>query len=139
MDASGEWLYGELQRRELWDAKKLSGVYILNAVKCVPPQNRPNALERDRCRGWLAEELDELSSARVVLSLGSIAHDAVLKAWGVRPLSRYPFEHGALYRIETRPALLASYHPSRQNTNTGVLTRAMWRRVFQRALSTATR
>jgi len=133
MDASGEWLYSALERLGLWDGRKLTGAYILNVVRCVPPANRPSAAELDSCRPWLEQELAALTSARVVLTLGSIAHNSLLKTWGLRPLSRYPFKHGALYTIEGRPALLASYHPSRQNTNTGVLTRPMWRRIFDRA------
>jgi uracil-DNA glycosylase family 4 len=133
LDASGAWLYGELERRGLWDGERLRGALILNAVKCVPPQNRPTTQELGTCRDWLARELDELHAARVVLSLGALAHTSLLRVWGVRPLARAPFRHGALYRLPGRPALLASYHPSRQNTNTGVLTRAMWRTIFERA------
>jgi uracil-DNA glycosylase family 4 len=135
IDASGEWLYGALAKRGLWDGRALHGVYIMNAAKCCPPGNRPNSAELDRCREWLAAELAELGSARVVLTLGALAHASVLKAWSLRPLARYPFRHGALYRIPDRPALLASYHPSRQNTNTGVLTPRMWSQIFSRALS----
>ncbi len=137
MDASGEWLYGELERRGLWDGERLSGVYILNAVKCVPPKNRPTGEEQAECRDWLAAELAALDSAAVVLALGGIAHAAVLRCWQVRPLASHPFAHGALARIGSRPALLSSYHPSRQNTNTGRLTRAMWRSVFTQALRLA--
>jgi uracil-DNA glycosylase family 4 len=133
MDSSGEWLYGELERRGLWDGERLSGVYILNAVKCVPPGNRPTTDEQTQCRPWLERELAVLPSARVVLALGSIAHAAVLRSWAVRPLARHPFRHGAVTRLPDRPPLLASYHPSRQNTNTGVLTRPMWRATFDRA------
>ena len=133
MDASGEWLYGELERRGLWDGSALSGVYILNAVKCVPPGNRPTTEEQVECRPWLERELAALSSARVVLALGQIAHAAVLRSWKALPLSRHPFRHASLARLEGRPPLLASYHPSRQNTNTGVLTRPMWRTIFDRA------
>jgi len=133
MDASGEWLYGELERRALWNGARLRGVYILNAVKCVPPQNRPSSDEQARCRPWLARELAALESARVVLALGQIAWQAVLRCWEVAPLARHPFAHGALARAPGQPPLLASYHPSRQNTNTGVLTRAMWRAIFSRA------
>ena len=133
LDASGEWLYGQLERETLWDGEQLRGAYILNAVKCVPPQNRPTGSEQDRCRQWLEDELSALRQARVVLALGSIAHRAVLKSWGVRPLSRYPFGHGRAHSIDARPQLLASYHPSRQNTNTGVLTERMWRSVFRKA------
>jgi uracil-DNA glycosylase family 4 len=137
LDASGEWLYGELERRGLWDGRRLRGVYIVNAVKCVPPHNRPLKAELDACRAWLAAELAELGGARVVLALGAVAHAAVLKTWQVRPLSRCPFRHGAVYRLPDRPTLLASYHPSRQNTNTGVLTGAMWSRIFGRATALA--
>jgi len=133
MDASGEWLYGELARRRLWDGERLDGVYIVNAVKCVPPGNRPTTDEQTRCRPWLERELAALESTRVVLALGRIAHTGVLRAWGVRPLSRHPFGHGKVERLPGRPALVSSFHPSRQNTNTGVLTRAMWRDVFARA------
>jgi uracil-DNA glycosylase family 4 len=132
LDASGEWLYGELARRRLWDGERLDGVYIVNAVKCVPPGNHPNADEQARCRPWLARELAALEGTRVVLALGRIAHSAVLRCWGAQPLARQ-FAHAGLERLPGRPALLASYHPSRQNTNTGVLTRAMWRGVFARA------
>lgn len=134
MDASGEWLYGELERRGLWDGERLRGAYILNAVKCVPPGNRPSGDEQTGCRPWLEEELARLSGARVVLALGQIAHAAVLKSWGALPLSRHPFRHAGVSHVAGRPPLLASYHPSRQNTNTGVLTRAMWRAVFERAM-----
>jgi uracil-DNA glycosylase family 4 len=133
MDASGEWLYGELGRRGLWDGERLTGVYILNAVKCVPPQNRPTSDEQARCRPWLARELEALAGARVVLALGQIAWLSVLRCLELRPLAKHPFEHGASLAGADRPTLLASYHPSRQNTNTGVLTRAMWRAIFTRA------
>jgi len=131
-DASGEWLYGELARRRLWDGERLAGVYIVNAVKCVPPGNRPTTDEQIRCQRWLGRELAALESARVVLALGRIAHGAVLRCWGVRPLAAHPFAHGRVARLPGRPVLVASYHPSRQNTNTGVLTSAMWRAVFAR-------
>jgi uracil-DNA glycosylase family 4 len=137
LDASGVWLYGELERRGLWNGERLRGAYIVNAVKCVPPGNRPTGGEQDECLSFLARELDALRAARVVLALGSIAARAVLRSWSVRPLAPHPFAHGALHRIPGRPALLCSYHPSRQNTNTGVLTRAMWRRVLGRALRAA--
>ena len=133
LDASGEWLYGALGRRGFWDGERLTGAYILNAVKCVPPQNRPLGAELDRCRGWLAGELALLERAEVVLALGALAHGSLLRVWGARPFSRHPFRHGAVYRIDGRPALLASYHPSRQNTNTRVLTRRMWSAIFRRA------
>ena len=133
LDASGIWLYGELERRGLWDGERLRGVYIANAVKCVPPANRPTGEEQAACRPFLIRELTALSGARLVLALGAIAQRAVLTSWDARPFSRYPFRHGALQRISGRPPLLSSYHPSRQNTNTGVLTRRMWSAIFERA------
>jgi len=132
-DASGEWLYASLTRVGLWDGGRLRGAYIANAVKCVPPGNRPRAEECHACRPWLEAELSALGRARLVVALGRIAHEAVLRSWGVTPLARFPFAHGALHRIPERPALLASYHPSRQNTNTRTLTPAMWSRIWQRA------
>lgn len=137
MDASGEWLYGELERRGLWDGARLDGAYIVNAVKCVPPANLPTTDERLRCQPWLERELAALEGARVVLALGHIAHGAVLRCWGARPLARHPFAHARVERLPGRPPLLASYHPSRQNTNTGVLTQKMWREVFARAFRLA--
>lgn len=130
LDSSGHWLYGELERLGRWDGERLRGVYIVNAVKCVPPGNRPTGEEQTACRPFLERELGALGGARLVLALGSIALRAVLQAWGARPLSAHPFGHGALHRLPGRPPLLCSYHPSRQNTNTGVLTPGMWRAIF---------
>jgi len=134
LDSSGQWLYGELERRGLWDGERLRGVYIVNAVKCVPPGNRPTGEEQSSCRPYLARELEALGSTRLLLALGAIAQRAVLQSWEVRPLSAHRFAHGAVHRLAGRPPLLCSYHPSRQNTNTGVLTRPMWRAIFARAL-----
>ncbi len=132
-DASGDWLYGSLGRAGWWDGERLRGVYIANAVKCVPPQNKPSADEIGACRPWLARELDALDRARVVIALGRIAQQAVLRAWDVAPLSAHPFAHAAWTRLPGRPPLLSSYHPSRQNTNTGTLTPAMWAGIWRRA------
>ncbi len=133
MDASGEWLYGMLERLGIWSGERLDGTLILNAVKCVPPGNRPRRDEVDRCREWLSRELECLEHVRVVLALGAIAHRTLLSLFGARPFARYPFRHGALYRLPGRPVLLSSYHPSRQNTQTGVLTRRMWSGILRRA------
>lgn len=138
-DASGEWLYGSLARAGLWDGRRLRGAYIANAVKCVPPGNRPSGDELRACRPWLVEELALLDRAQLVIALGQIAHRAVLQSWGLAPLSRFPFSHGSLLRTPGRPPLLASYHPSRQNTNTGTLTRTMWGRIWSRAARHAPR
>ncbi len=133
MDASGEWLYSELGRLGLWDGRRLRKTYILNAVKCVPPGNRPTTGEVDRCREWLEQELRALRSVRVVLALGAIAHRSALLLFGARPLARFPFHHRAVTKLPDHPVLLSSYHPSRQNTQTGLLTRRMWSGVLRKA------
>lgn len=132
-DASGQWLWRAVyeaglsnQRESLRgdDGLRLQGAYVNNVVRCVPPGNKPLRAELDACRPFLAEEMDLLPSVRVVLALGRIAHDGYLKARDLgEPLNRRPFSHGAVHRLPGRPVwLVDSYHPSRQNTNTGVLT-----------------
>lgn len=133
MDASGEWLYGELERMGLWNDERLHGVRILNAVRCVPPGNRPLTAEVDRCSEWLRLELEALPRVRVVLALGGIAHRSVLRIFEMSPLSRFPFRHGARFPLPGGTILLSSYHPSRQNTQTGRLSRRMWSTVLRRA------
>jgi uracil-DNA glycosylase family 4 len=145
-DPSGDWLFDALHRcgfasqahstaRD--DGMRLTGCYIAAAVRCAPPQNRPTRREEDRCRGYLAAELALLPRLAVILTLGRFAHDAWLRAagwWaGLSPRERPRFAHGARSRLPDGRILLASYHPSRRNTNTGLLTRPMWHAVFQRA------
>lgn len=104
---------------------------ITNAVKCLPPQNKPTGAEVASCNAYLRAELRGLPPHAVVIALGAIAHGAVVKALGLR-LSQHRFGHGAEHRLG--PAvLLDSYHCSRYNTNTGRLTEAMFREVFARA------
>ena len=124
-DAAGDWV----NRAE----PLLPSAYITAAARCAPPGNKPTLAELDACRPFLARELASIRP-RVVIALGRIAHDAVLKVYGLR-LSAHPFAHGAVHRL-TATTLLDSYHPSRQNTNTGVLTRAMFHAVFRRARDT---
>jgi uracil-DNA glycosylase family 4 len=99
--------------------------------------NKPTPAELDRCRPYLAAELRLLTRARVVLALGRIGHEAWLRAsgwWERLPARARPrFAHGAEARLADGITLLASFHPSRQNTQTGKLTLAMWRAVFARA------
>ena len=144
-DDSGRWLWGALHEAGGCSAPNstsseqplvLRGVYVGNAVRCAPPQNRPTAQEFDACRGYLRRELKLLPEVRVVLALGKLAHDSYLKLQG-QPLSRFPFRHGAIHRLPLGPVLLDSYHPSRQNTNTGVLTREMWLGVIREAVRLA--
>jgi len=103
-------------------------------VRCVPPKNRPTRQEQINCRGYLARELNLFSSVRVMLALGRIAFEgylALLRGRGVG-VPRLSFRHGACYQFESPlPALVVSYHPSRQNTQTGRLTEAMLDEVFE--------
>ena len=145
-DRSGEWLYGELHRQGLAnrpdslradDGMTLDGVFITAAGRCAPPGNRPEPAELDRCREYLAREFTALAGARVLLALGKIGFDAVLKARRDRGLEeirpRPSFAHGTSARLPEGGWLLASYHPSQQNTSTGKLTTAMWRGIFETA------
>lgn len=110
------------------DGLTLIDARISNAVRCVPPENKPTPEEIRTCRGFLKETLSEMANLRAIVALGRVAHDSVLAAMGVR-LSVCPFAHGAKH--ETRLGrLFDSYHCSRYNTNTGVLTPEMFRAVF---------
>jgi len=101
---------------------------LLDHRSRAPPGNKPTPRELANCRPWLAGELELLTRRRVVLALGRVGHDAFLKVSGWRAR----FAHGAVTRLPDGTWLVASYHPSRQNTNTGTLTRAMWHAVFRR-------
>jgi uracil-DNA glycosylase family 4 len=136
-DAAGEWLYGALAELGLWDGERLRGAYVANAVKCVPPRNRPEVAEVARCLPFLQREIAALPRLRVAVALGRIAHAALLRAFGAESVAAHPFAHGALHRLPGRPPLLASYHPSRQNTHTRRLTHPMWRSVWRRAAKLA--
>lgn len=140
-DSSGAWVYGMLHEVGLasrpiserpGDGLRLSGVYITAAARCAPPGNKPLPAELAACRPYLEAELRHLTGAVALLALGRIAHEAVLRVYGLRP-GAFPFAHGAEHALPDGRILLDSYHPSRQNTNTGVLTRPMWRSVFRRA------
>ncbi|HEV2334592.1 MAG TPA: uracil-DNA glycosylase [Stellaceae bacterium] len=111
------------------DGLELRGARITNAVRCVPPQNKPEASEIGACRPFLAAELAATPSARAILALGAIAHNAVLAAKGLRR-ALYPFTHGAMHELPDGIVLADSYHCSRLNTNTGRLTPAMFETVI---------
>ncbi len=113
------------------DGLRLSGCRICNAVKCLPPQNKPVSAEIRNCNAFLQAELRELPPSAVVLALGKIAHDAVLRAHA-KPLSAHRFAHAAEHRLEGH-LLLDSYHCSRYNTQTRRLTTEMFRAVIGRA------
>jgi len=113
-------------------ALRLADCRITNAVKCLPPANKPLPAETANCNGYLGADLATLPAGGAVLALGRIAHDAVLRALGTRP-SACPFAHGARHAVASGSrsvALFDSYHCSRYNTNTGRLTEAMFRNVF---------
>jgi uracil-DNA glycosylase family 4 len=118
------------------DGLTLTGARIVNAVKCVPPQNKPLPEEIRTCNAYLAQELRELTGARVLLALGRIAHDAVLLAHGLSR-GRHPFAHAQEHALSERQVLIDSYHCSRYNTQTRRLTPAMFRSVLARACELA--
>jgi uracil-DNA glycosylase family 4 len=116
------------------DGLELLDAFLTAVVRCVPPRNRPTRQEQINCRGYLARELDLLPSVRVVLALGRIAFDGYLRLLRERGVDvpRLPFRHGACYEFEPPlPTLVVSYHPSRQNTQTGRLTEVMLDQVFE--------
>jgi uracil-DNA glycosylase family 4 len=113
------------------DGLKLSGCRITNAVKCLPPQNKPEPAEVRRCNVHLKSELEALSPGSAILALGAIAHQAVLMAYGLRR-SDFVFAHGAQHALPAGHALFDSYHCSRYNTQTRRLTPEMFRHVFER-------
>jgi uracil-DNA glycosylase family 4 len=111
------------------DPLTLVGCRITNAVKCLPPENKPSPAEARACNTYLAAELATLPDGAAVLALGRIAHEAAVRALGHAP-SRFPFGHGARHALERGIALFDSYHCSRYNTNTGRLTPRMFQAVF---------
>lgn len=139
-DSSGDWLARAMYEsgfaskptsRAKDDGLVLSDAYITAVVRCAPPDNKPLPAELANCSKYLSAELGILSRVQVVLALGRIAFDAYCKGIGAK---RLVFAHGARFEVSGR-TLLASYHPSRQNTNTGRLTREMWSAVFKTAKS----
>jgi uracil-DNA glycosylase len=139
---TGDWA-GDLLYETLGDFGFATGTYderpddglelvdcrITNAVRCVPPENKPTGSEIATCRPFLSATIAEMDRLEVILALGKIAHDSVITALGEKP-AHHRFAHGARHAIG-RLALIDSYHCSRYNTNTGRLTTAMFRSVFQ--------
>lgn len=144
-DRSGDWLYGALHRAgfanqpratAVDDGLELQDVFVSAAVRCAPPANKPTVQERDACRPWLDEELNLLAQLRVVVVLGSFSYIQALKVLGDRgldvPKPRPRFGHGVEVDLGAL-TLIASYHPSQQNTFTGKLTEPMFDGIWQRA------
>ena len=113
------------------DGLKLKQCRITNAVKCLPPGNKPDNTEIKTCNQYLRTELDTLKSPLVILALGKIAHDAILRARDLK-LSSCRFAHGAEYELTPGTWLLDSYHCSRYNTQTGRLTEKMFQDIFSK-------
>jgi uracil-DNA glycosylase len=117
------------------DGLKLKGAWVTSAVKCAPPDNKPDPSERDACRTFLRREIDALAKLRVVVCLGNFAYEAACVEFGVRP--RPKFGHGAEVLSPSGRWLVCSFHPSQQNTFTGRLTEPMFDAVFARAVELA--
>jgi uracil-DNA glycosylase family 4 len=111
------------------DGLQLKGCMISNAVRCVPPQNKPTPEEIAECRGFLSERIAALPNLRVIVALGRVAHDSTLTALGARK-ALFPFGHGARHEVRAGLTLFDSLHCSRLNTNTKRLTAEMFRSVF---------
>ncbi|WP_299327216.1 uracil-DNA glycosylase [Parasphingopyxis sp.] len=116
------------------DGVTLDGAMILNAVQCVPPQNKPTAAEINMCRQFLVAALECLPRLCTIIALGTVAHASVLRAHGEVP-GRYKFGHGAEHALPGGHLLIDSYHCSRYNQNTGRLTDTMFEAVFARAVA----
>jgi len=138
-DYAGDLLFATLKafglatgeyRQSPDDGLTLVDTMIVNAVRCVPPQNKPTPEEIRTCRTFLNRALP--GSSGVYLTLGRIAHESLLRTLGQK-LSAYPFGHGAEHALDTGAVIFDSYHCSRYNTNTGVLTEDMFRDVVGRA------
>lgn len=141
-DSSGDWLIKALHEIGFSnqpesvskdDGLKLESAYITAAVRCAPPKNRPTAEEKRNCSEYLKEEMRLLDDIKVVLTLGRIAFDTYNKYMLSKSKELKPrFRHGGFYEFRGMPSLATSYHPSRQNTQTGRLTWEMWISVFER-------
>jgi uracil-DNA glycosylase family 4 len=149
-DASGNFMYPVLYEtgfasqptatsRE--DGLVLTNLYITAAARCAPPDNKPLPQELANCSAYLDQELEGLKNLRVIVALGKIGFDSYLLYLKRRGLittrASYLFAHGASYEMPDGKTLLASYHPSNQNTQTGKLTRAMFMEIFEKARALA--
>jgi uracil-DNA glycosylase len=139
-DRSGDFLFGALYRtgfsnspvsRHVHDRLRLYGLWISAAVRCAPPQNRPTPEERDACLPYAIRELELLPTVKAIVCLGAFAWDAALRMYAAKPKPK--FAHGASHVAPSDVALLGCYHPSQQNTFTGVLTEPMLDAVLLQA------
>jgi uracil-DNA glycosylase family 4 len=145
-DRSGDWLFRALHRAgfanqptstHIDDGLELRDCYITAAVHCAPPDNKPTRQEIDNCQPFLIGELKALAQVRAIVALGKLGFDAVISIlsgqYPLPPKSKLRFAHGVEYSFTPSLTLLASYHPSQQNTFTGRLTEPMFDAVFSRA------
>ena len=137
-DYAGDLLYSTLLKfgfaRGTFEARPDDSLTLLdcmvtNAVRCVPPENKPTLAEINTCRQFLSARITASKNVRAIVCLGRVSHDSTLSALGVRK-SQFPFGHGARHDIHAGLSVFDSYHCSRYNTNTGVLTTAMFHAVF---------
>lgn len=142
-DYAGDLLYETLlafglakgtYRADPEDGLELVNTRITNAVRCVPPQNKPVGHEINTCRRFLESEITGLENLKVIFCLGRVSHESVLRACNVR-LADYPFVHAAVHRIPGGPVVVDSYHCSRYNTNTGRLTADMFADALGKCLA----
>ena len=140
-DASGDLLFATLDKVGLSngtfqsradDGVTLTGAIIINAVKCLPPDNKPTGAEVNNCRPFLTKSLRGMPNLKVLLALGKIAHDSLIRNYGLR-LVDYKFAHGAVHHLPDGLILIDSYHCSRYNVNTRRLTAEMFESVFRKA------
>ena len=142
-DHAGELLYATLlkfglatgdYRASPGDGLQLKGAIILNAVKCLPPGNKPLPIEEKNCRPFLVEAIARLHSLTTFIALGRVAHESLCRSFGVS-VSRVKFGHAGEHELPDGRILLSSYHCSRYNQNTGLLDQPMFESVFERALA----
>jgi len=138
-NSSGQWLFRALfetglankpDSLEKDDGLKLSSVYITAIVRCAPPQNKPLKAEIRNCSEYLLEEIRLLNRVDIILTLGRIAFDTIVRTFYGN--NKLIFEHGGFNEIDNMPSLVTSYHPSKQNTQTGRLTWEMWINTFKK-------
>ena len=137
-DSSGDWLMKALYQYNfcnqpfsnyMYDGLVLTNVYVTSIVKCAPPKNKPLPVEISNCNEYLTKELKLLSqNSKIILTLGKLAFDEFRKIHKIKNIN---FKHGLMYHVDNNKILIVSYHPSKQNTNTGKLTWSMWTNIFK--------
>jgi uracil-DNA glycosylase len=141
-DYAGDLLYSTLLKynlaRGVYGAKKDDGIELVNtrvtnAVRCVPPQNKPTPDEIKTCRTYLVDEIAAMPNLRIILTLGLVSHESVLRTLAHKP-SAYKFAHAAVHRPNHGPVIVNTYHSSRYNVNTNRLTVPMFHQVFDKII-----